>query len=307
MTLSQSYSALSRKLYALRGRLSLWLLPASVAALLVTTPFRIADGWILLAVCALLLGSGFALRVRSTAVMLYRTRLRASGNPPAMPFPTEGIYARMRYPLYAGNFLIWFGIVLYTGTDWFVIGATALYAACYLTILGREERLMLGKYGADYRARCREVPALWPSRRSRGGVAVPVSATVSAVRREFRLLAGAVLVLLLLGIVKFRVVHLTWGIPFYWLVATGTALALFLAGLAAAPPPSGESRCGMRRSTEPGGKIARSRVAPRDESEYVACGGRDGGFSGFGRNPRKPCTMEKGLSRITRQPLFVEA
>ena len=99
MTLSQSYSALSRKLYALRGRLSLWLLPASVAALLVTTPFRIADGWILLAVCALLLGSGFALRVRSTAVMLYRTRLRASGNPPAMPFPTEGIYARMRYPL----------------------------------------------------------------------------------------------------------------------------------------------------------------------------------------------------------------
>lgn len=139
MTLSQSYSALSRKLYALRGRLSLWLLPASVAALLVTTPFRIADGWILLAVCALLLGSGFALRVRSTAVMLYRTRLRASGNPPAMPFPTEGIYARMRYPLYAGNFLIWFGIVLYTGTDWFVIGATALYAACYLTILGREE------------------------------------------------------------------------------------------------------------------------------------------------------------------------
>ena len=190
MTLSQSYSALSRKLYALRGRLSLWLLPASVAALLVTTPFRIADGWILLAVCALLLGSGFALRVRSTAVMLYRTRLRASGNPPAMPFPTEGIYARMRYPLYAGNFLIWSGIVLYTGTDWFVIGATALYAACYLTILGREERLMLGKYGADYRARCREVPALWPSRRSRGGVAVPVSATVSAVRREFRLLAG---------------------------------------------------------------------------------------------------------------------
>ena len=230
MTLSQSYSALSRKLYALRGRLSLWLLPASVAALLVTTPFRIADGWILLAVCALLLGSGFALRVRSTAVMLYRTRLRASGNPPAMPFPTEGIYARMRYQLYAGDFLIWSGIVLYTGTDWFVIGATALYAACYLTILGREERLMLGKYGADYRARCREVPALWPSRRSRGGAAVPVSATVSAVRREFRLLAGAVLVLLLLGIVKFRVVYLTWGIPFYWLVATGTALALFLAG-----------------------------------------------------------------------------
>ncbi|MFQ8827451.1 MAG: phosphatase PAP2 family protein [Alistipes sp.] len=44
--------ALSQKLYALRGRLSLWLLPASVAALLVTTPFRIADGWILLAVCA---------------------------------------------------------------------------------------------------------------------------------------------------------------------------------------------------------------------------------------------------------------
>ena len=167
MTLSQSYSVLSRKLYALRGRLSLWLLPASVAALLVTTPFRIADGWILLAVCALLLGSGFALRVRSTAVMLYRSRLRASGNPPAMPFPTEGIYARMRYPLYAGNFLIWSGIVLYTGTDWFVIGATALYAACYLTILGREERLMLGKFGAGYRARCREVPALWPSRRGR--------------------------------------------------------------------------------------------------------------------------------------------
>ena len=290
MTLSQSYSALSRKLYALRGRLSLWLLPASVAALLVTTPFRIADGWILLAVCALLLGSGFALRVRSTAVMLYRTRLRASGNPPAMPFPTEGIYARMRYPLYAGNFLIWFGIVLYTGTDWFVIGATALYAACYLTILGREERLMLGKYGADYRARCRtgfrdrfgRAPGVPVAGGSRVGFAVAgyrqVQGRASDLGDSF-LLAG-------------RDRHGAGAVS---------------RGLAAAPPPSGESRCGMRRSTEPGGKIARSRVAPRDESEYVVCGGRDGGFSGFGRNPRKPCTMEKGLSRITRQPLFVEA
>ncbi|MFR3489488.1 MAG: methyltransferase family protein [Alistipes ihumii] len=199
MTLSQSYSALSRKLYALRGRLSLWLLPASVAALLVTTPFRIADGWILLAVCALLLGSGFALRVRSTAVMLYRTRLRASGNPPAMPFPTEGIYARMRYPLYAGNFLIWFGIVLYTGTDWFVIGATALYAACYLTILGREERLMLGKYGADYRARCREVPPC--GRRAGAGRRCTGFATVGRAP-GVPVAGGAVLVLLLLGIVS---------------------------------------------------------------------------------------------------------
>ena len=43
-------------------------------------------------------------------------------------------------------------------------------------------------------------------------------------------MGGRVLALLLLGIVKFRVVHLTWGIPFYWLVATGVALALFLAG-----------------------------------------------------------------------------
>jgi len=89
---------------------------------------------------------------------------------------------------------------------------------------------MLRKFGAGYRARCREIPALWPSRRGRGGAAVPVSATVSAVRRELRFLTGAVLALLLLGIVKFRVVHLTWGIPSYWLVATGVALALFLAG-----------------------------------------------------------------------------
>ena len=97
---------------------------------------------------------------------------------------------------------------------------------------------MLGKYGADYRARCREVPAPWRSRRVGR---VPVSATVSAVRRKrFRLLAGAVLVLLLLGIVKLSG-RASTAFSFYWLVATGTALALFLAGWRRSSQPARNS------------------------------------------------------------------
>lgn len=64
----------------------------------------------------------------------------------------------MRYPLYTGNFLVWFGFILFVGVNWFIVAATAAYVACYLIVLSREEELMLHKYGEDFRIWCKQTP-----------------------------------------------------------------------------------------------------------------------------------------------------
>ncbi|MFQ8827450.1 MAG: hypothetical protein ACLR76_08600 [Alistipes sp.] len=163
----------------------------------------------------------------------------------------------MRYPLYAGNFLIWSGIVLYGNG---LVRDRRDRALCRLLPDDSRQR------GAAHARKVRswlsralpEVPALWPSRRAercRAGFRDRFGCAP-----ELRFLTERA-ALLLLGIVKFRVVHLTWGIPSYWLVATGVALALFLAGWLPPPAP---------------GKVAAEYSVRQDEENSPLAGCRSG-------------------------------
>lgn len=227
MILSQRYNLVANRLYRARARLALLIVPAAVASLFIATPFQIMDGRLYLGVCFACSLAGFVVRGRAIAVTAYRNRHMAA-HPEWFPepFPSEGIYSRIRYPLYAGNFLIWLGVILYVGVGWFVAGALAAYLVCYGMILGREEQAMLRRYGASYRAWCKAVPAVIPDRRkSRRAAGHRLRAVVS---RDFRAFMGILFTFLLLGAVKYRVVHFTWEMPLGWLVALAASLALLL-------------------------------------------------------------------------------
>lgn len=69
----------------------------------------------------------------------------------------DGLYARTRNPMYLGMAIIQFGLALAFGT---VLGALFTFVACGVvgaTVIAREERYLLAKFGAPYLAYCERV------------------------------------------------------------------------------------------------------------------------------------------------------
>ncbi len=78
------------------------------------------------------------------------------------PLHLDGLHRYVRHPLYAGLYLVLWGLV----RDEFSL-ATALWASLYLMIGTRfEERRLIARYGTAYEDYRRRVPALvpWPGR-----------------------------------------------------------------------------------------------------------------------------------------------
>ena len=100
MTLSERYTIFRYRLWRARRKLPLVLIPAGWIALWIAVPFSVYDGIVYAAFCIACSLWGFLIRARAlgTSAPLARKNAETAENGPAV-FPTEGIYARMRYPL----------------------------------------------------------------------------------------------------------------------------------------------------------------------------------------------------------------
>jgi len=75
---------------------------------------------------------------------------------------TTGIYSIVRHPLYLGNFLMWLGIALLTGSIWFVISFSLFYCVYYERIMFAEEQFLHSKFGEIYIQWAEKTPAFFP-------------------------------------------------------------------------------------------------------------------------------------------------
>jgi protein-S-isoprenylcysteine O-methyltransferase Ste14 len=73
-----------------------------------------------------------------------------------------GIYSIMRNPLYVGNFLMWFGIVLLTCNVWFIVSFILFYLLYYERIVYAEEDFLKQKFGETYKAWAVNTPVALP-------------------------------------------------------------------------------------------------------------------------------------------------
>jgi protein-S-isoprenylcysteine O-methyltransferase Ste14 len=97
---------------------------------------------------------------------------------------TSGIYSVVRHPLYLGNYLMWIGIVAYSGSIGFVVLVTLLYWLYYERIMMAEEAFLMNKFGTAYREWSAKVPAFIP--RFSAFTAPSVSFSLRSVfRREY--------------------------------------------------------------------------------------------------------------------------
>ena len=233
MTILDRFKVLRGKLWFRRKRIPLLLIPAAWVALWLAVPFSIWNSPPFMLFCVVCTACGFIIRSRAVGMLAAEKKIDSKEPelnkvlPPS--FPKEGVYARMRYPLYTADFLIWFGFILYVGVDWFVVGATLLYIVCFLIILSKEEEVMLLKYGEEYRQWCDQVPALIPKRNAIEHSAGRFS-WIGMLRYESRNLAGMVLLFLLFGAIKYRMIHLAWGVSGTSLLIAGMVLIVFLFG-----------------------------------------------------------------------------
>jgi protein-S-isoprenylcysteine O-methyltransferase Ste14 len=70
---------------------------------------------------------------------------------------TEGLYSRIRHPLYLGLILIYFGFAFAWGIIW-ILAPTIIFIALIILTAIREEEVMKGKFGREYEEYMRRVP-----------------------------------------------------------------------------------------------------------------------------------------------------
>ncbi len=75
---------------------------------------------------------------------------------------TTGMYSIVRHPLYLGNFFMWLGPGVFTGSLWFILTFCLLFWVYYERIMYAEEQFLFRKFGDQFTVWTRSVPAFIP-------------------------------------------------------------------------------------------------------------------------------------------------
>jgi len=81
---------------------------------------------------------------------------------------TEGLYARVRHPLYSGSFLLGLGFALAGGRWWIAALFAGLFAWVYRRTIRAEEEWLVLRFGEAYRDYRSRTPAWLPQLRHPG-------------------------------------------------------------------------------------------------------------------------------------------
>jgi len=164
MKLADHFTRSGDVLFRWRGYMPLLLLPLFALGLLdagVPQPVPPAARlWQVVAVLVAL--AGLAIRVAAIGTAAEGTSERSTVNPRASRLRTSGLYSLVRHPLYAGNTITAVGLAAFT-TRWYVPVIVLLLALLYHErIAAREEAFLEERFGDQFRAWAREVPAMVP-------------------------------------------------------------------------------------------------------------------------------------------------
>ena len=203
MILSEQSAAFRRRLYDNRHWLPLLLYPAAILALLIARPFNIIpDSFLFTLICAIISLTGVAIRALTVGYLPRRTEDEVTSGVKSTELITQGMYSVVRHPISLGNLLAWYGIILYVGVGWFIVGAALLYTlwASYTNALIPNRKL-------------------WISSRDRFSL-------MQVLRREYIGFFFLVLTFVTINLLRNRVIEFTWSLSPLWTVV-GIATLLF--------------------------------------------------------------------------------
>jgi len=132
-----------------------WLLPAYVLSVLLPLSARVVIGVLLMAPGAALALAGERRFVRAgTEVKPWK---------PSTVLVSDGVYRRVRNPMYVGMTIFLVGLAIALASDWIVVMTVAGALTIHFGVVKREERYLETKFGEPYRAYKARVPRYgWP-------------------------------------------------------------------------------------------------------------------------------------------------
>jgi len=126
-----------------------WLLPLSAISAIPFLVRAIPGAALVVLGLALALRGEHAFKRAGTNVFPFR---------PSLAIAHDGVYARLRNPMYVGMGLALLGVVLAFALEWTFLVAIPGALLIHYGVVLREERYLERKFGEDYRAYKRSVP-----------------------------------------------------------------------------------------------------------------------------------------------------
>ncbi len=114
---------------------------------------------------------------------------------------TTGIYSIIRHPLYAGNFLMWLGPVLFLRSVWCVIIFILAYWLYYERIIFAEEQFLRRKFGEEYDNWAFRVKSVIPNFKNYKPWSLPFSFR-NVLKREYNSIANVFIVFAMLDVAR---------------------------------------------------------------------------------------------------------
>ncbi len=105
---------------------------------------------------------GLGIRIYTVGTVPKGTSGRNIKAQQADSFNTNGMYSIVRHPLYLGNFLIWFGIVLSIRSWWLLFTSGLIFWLYYERIMFAEEEYLRRKFGEAFLKWSEKTPAFFP-------------------------------------------------------------------------------------------------------------------------------------------------
>ena len=137
------------------GLLLDWVMPAYLLMLLLSMGERIVIG-------AILIAAGLAL-VSSARGVFVSAGTNVEPWKPSTALVTDGIFGRLRNPMYVGGVLVLAGLSILLASDWMMVMTIVSAPVLHYGVVKREERYLTAKFGEAYRQYMQAVPRYgWP-------------------------------------------------------------------------------------------------------------------------------------------------
>ncbi|MEE4198752.1 MAG: isoprenylcysteine carboxylmethyltransferase family protein [Bacteroidales bacterium] len=140
---------------------------------------------------------------------------------------TKGIYSVVRHPLYLGNFLMWFGIILYVNNFWFAIVCTLLFWLYYERIMFAEEQFLKGKFGDQYIKWSLTAPPFFPKFKGWKNADLEFSFR-NVLKREYNGLFAIGISFAYLNLLKNYLLHKKILLSEFWLITLIVTFLIFI-------------------------------------------------------------------------------
>ena len=141
---------------------------------------------------------------------------------------TTGVYSLVRHPLYLGNFIIWFGIVLSVRLWWFMAVALLVFWLYYERIMFAEEEFLRNKFGDEFLKWSNRTPAFLPIKWKKWKKSDLPFSFKNALRREYSGFFAIISVFSVLELAEERIVKGEFTFDPMWVAIFTFGLVTYL-------------------------------------------------------------------------------